>query len=274
MSETSIAWTHYTFNPWWGCTRVSLGCEHCYAETFAKRLGLDLWGPIAARRFFSDRHWAEPRKWARLRAAGDPRHLVFCASMADVFEERPALDDQRARLWHLIEATPELTWQLLTKRPQNVLAMVPASWRDGFPPNVWMLTTAEDQAALNRRAPHLEQIPAVVRGLSLEPLLGPISFADGPADRDSTMGPWSMLDALQWVIVGGESGHGHRPMQLAWLDQIHQETRDAGVALFVKQDSGLYPGRQGRIPHDRWIQEFPTVSDCGSPLPRRVMPQP
>lgn len=172
MSETSIAWTHYTFNPWWGCTRVSPGCEHCYAEAFAHRLGLDLWGPAATRRFFDAHHLAQPYHWARRRAKGDPRHLVFCASMGDVFERHPdpgvdrVLCDERSILWTTIEQTPELTWQLLTKRPENVLGMVPEAWRGGFPRNVWMLASAENQAMLNRRLPYLEQIPAVVRGLS------------------------------------------------------------------------------------------------------------
>lgn len=115
-ADSKIQWTHHTFNPWWGCARVSPGCEHCYAERDAARWGTK-WGVNAERRFFGDKHWAEPLKWNR--AAGKARETrrVFCASMADVFEDREDLAPHRARLYKLIESTPCLVWQLLTKRP-------------------------------------------------------------------------------------------------------------------------------------------------------------
>src|SRR5258708_7584279 len=114
--NSHIEWTHHTFNPWWGCTKVSPACDNCYAEAWAKRVGNDVWGSKAPRRFFSDSHWKEPLKWQAQAAEEEERARVFCASMADVFEARPELDAPRARLWKLIESTPNLDWLLLTKR--------------------------------------------------------------------------------------------------------------------------------------------------------------
>lgn len=129
--DTPIEWAHHTFNPWWGCTKVNCDCEHCYAWHFAAvRLQLPIWGQAADRRFFDDTHWAEPLKWNSKAATRNEHDRVFCASMADVFEDRPDLDPQRQRLWTLIAATLNLDWLLLTKRPQNLLGMLPAAWID------------------------------------------------------------------------------------------------------------------------------------------------
>ncbi len=117
--NSQIEWTHHTFNPWWGCTKVSSACDNCYAELWAKRMGHQLWGTAAPRRFFGDKHWQEPLMWNEEAGLASRRERVFCASMADVFE-RSDLDAQRARLWQLIQSTPNLDWLLLTKRPQNV----------------------------------------------------------------------------------------------------------------------------------------------------------
>lgn len=236
MSEhTRIAWTDHTFNPWWGCVRVSPGCEHCYAETFSHRLGMDLWGPKADRRFFGDKHWNEPLKWARAAAVANHRARVFCASMADVFEDRRDLDPQRERLWTLIEATPMLDWQLLTKRPENMNRLAPERWRHRWPDNVWAMATAEDTAHYFKRVRHLERVPARIRGISYEPAIGPLDFEDGPQDDESTMGRWLDLTAIQWVIVGGESGPGARRFDIVWARKVIEQCRMAGVAVFVKQ---------------------------------------
>lgn len=122
MAKNSrIEWTTHTFNPWWGCVKVSPACKHCYAESWAKRVGSNVWGIKAERRFFGDKHWSEPVKWNAAAAASGMRARVFCASMADVFEDRRDLDVHRIRLWKLIEATPRLDWLLLTKRPEIVI---------------------------------------------------------------------------------------------------------------------------------------------------------
>ena len=119
-ANSKIEWTTHTFNPWWGCTKVSEACKHCYAEAWAKRVGQNVWGPKPERRLLSDNHWRQPLKWNRDAANAAERPRVFCASMADVFEDRDELIEHRDRLFDLIEATPKLDWLVLTKRPQNV----------------------------------------------------------------------------------------------------------------------------------------------------------
>src|SRR5712671_6808752 len=122
--NSSIEWTDHTFNPWWGCSKVSPGCNNCYAETWAKRVGEKIWGKDEPRRFFTDKHWDEPLKWNDEALSSGTRRRVFCASMADVFEQRTDLNPWRARLWKLTEETPKLDWLLLTKRPENIAASV------------------------------------------------------------------------------------------------------------------------------------------------------
>lgn len=175
MRETGITWTDSTFNSWWGCARVSPGCENCYAETFAKRTGHAVWGVGAGRREFGDKHWNEPRKWNAAAEKSQRRHRVFCASMADVFDLN-APPGARERLFALIRETPWLDWQLLTKRPQNVLAMLPADWGDGYE-NVWLGCTAEDQKRADERLPILISIPAKIRFVSYEPALEAVDFS-------------------------------------------------------------------------------------------------
>lgn len=226
--QTSIAWTDATFNPWWGCQRVSPGCEHCYAEAFSKRVGMKLWGPAADRRFFGDKHWAEPRAWNRRAGFMGARTKVFCASMADVFEDRRDLDGERARLWALIEETPHLDWQLLTKRPEHMLRLAPARWADSWPDNVWAGCTAEDQAQHDKRWPLLARVPARVLFLSHEPALGPLRLHEALDDTDSPCSP-------EWVITGGESGGGARPYDIAWARALIAQTSATDTALFVKQ---------------------------------------
>lgn len=217
---TSIAWTDATFNPWWGCTRVSPGCEHCYAETFAHRLGLDVWGVGTGRRFFGDKHWNEPGRW-NAKAEKDGRRLrVFCASMADVFEDRRDLDEQRAWLWGLIEETPHLDWQLLTKRPENIRRMVPKAWLRNPLAHVWYGTTTEDQRRLEERGAILLDVPAAVHFFSAEPLLENITLGGlRPA----------------WLIVGGESGPGARRCHVSWIRSLLQQCKAANVPAFCKQ---------------------------------------
>ena len=170
MAKNShIEWTHHTFNPWWGCAKVSPACQNCYADLWARRMGHDLWGKSASRRFFTDAHWKELLDWNEEAQAERTRHRVFCASMADVFERRAELNPQRQRLWKLIEATPWLDWLLLTKRPQNIGDMVP--WSKKWPDNVWLGTTVESQQYAEERLPSLLKHKSVVRFLSCEPLL-------------------------------------------------------------------------------------------------------
>jgi protein gp37 len=228
--RSAIEWTDATFNPWWGCVRVSPACAHCYADALARRYGHRVWGEGADRRFFTEKHWSEPRRWNRQAAkVGEPKK-VFCASMADVFEDHPALAPWRDRLWTLIEETPWLRWQLLTKRPENVAAMVP--WTGEWPSNVWLGTSIES-SRFTFRAHILREIPAAVRFISAEPLLG--SLFSSPKPRREPID----LAGIDWVIVGGESGPRARPMDLGWAREIRSACCDAGVAFFLKQLGGV-----------------------------------
>ena len=236
--KTTIEWAHATFNPWWGCTKVSPACLHCYAAPLAKRRGYDVWGKDGPRRFFGDAKWAEPLRWdASAKRAGE-RRRVFCASMADVFEDRVDLDAARARLWDLISRTPNLDWLLLTKRPEMVLAMVP--WRDPWPTNVWVGTTVEDQRRADERLPHLAAIPATVRFISAEPLLGPIHLG-------------RLAPAVDFVIAGGESGHSARPSNPRWFTHLLFQCLEADVAFHFKQwgEWGPVPPRAAPRPSAR-----------------------
>jgi protein gp37 len=274
--ETAIGWTDHTFNPWWGCVRVSPGCNHCYAETFAKRTGNDVWGKSADRRRFGDKHWNEPVKWNRKAEQDGVRRRVFCASMADVFEDRADHEEDRERLWELIEATPHLDWQLLTKRPENVLDMVPADWLggveewSGWPGNVWIGTTVEDQQRADERIPFLVNIPAPVRFLSCEPLLDSVwlgealGYERGRSGYRDLDGYWHEEEPdgwdpqIDWVIVGGESGPKHRPLDLDWARFLREQCDAAGVPFFFKQVGGRTPKAGGDLLDGEQIVAFPS----------------
>jgi len=245
MHDSHIAWTHDTFNPWWGCDKVSAGCQFCYADTLSRRYGHPVWGRAAPRRFFGEAHWRQPEKWHREALRSGVRRRVFCASMADVFEDRRALDPWRERLWALMEQTPALDWQLLTKRPEHISQMVPPAWMQTWPSHVCIGTSTENQEWAYHRTAELVKIPAKVRFLSVEPLLGPI--------------PAVPLDGIHWVIVGGESGAHARPMHLGWARNIRDQCADAGVAFFMKQLGGRRDKRDQleQFPEDLRIREFP-----------------
>lgn len=223
--NSQIEWTHHTFNPWWGCSKVSAACDNCYAELWAKRLGHQLWGRKSARRFFGPTHWREPLVWNEEAKVQGKRQRVFCASMADVFEKRAELNESRQQLWALIEKTPWLDWLLLTKRPQNIDVMVP--WGDNWPVNAWIGTTVENQKSAEMRLPFLLKVPASVRFLSCEPLLSAIDLR-----------PWfkkNNLCPIDWVIAGGESGPGARPMHPDWATSLLRQCQKAKVPFHFKQ---------------------------------------
>ena len=245
-ASTDIAWANATFNAWWGCVKVSPACDSCYAEAFSRRVGQDLWGKDSPRRFFSDRHWDAPLAWdRRAERSGEPLR-VFCSSMSDVFEANDEVAPARWRLWSLIERTPHLTWQLLTKRPENVRRMVPLAWLEAWPANVWLGATVEDNRRARIRIPRLLAVPAAVRWLSCEPLL-----------EDLELWPWLSGGGLAWVICGGESGPHRRPMDLDWARRIRDDCAENGVAFFFKQVSSLRPGAPG--PDDLMVRQFPAA---------------
>lgn len=259
--KTGIAWTDATFNPWMGCTKVSPACTHCYAERDTKRFGRVVWGPDAERIHTSDENWKKPRRWNKAAGAEGKRLKVFCASLADVFEDRRDLDAWRAELWPLIEECTNIDWQLLTKRPEHVLQMVPASWlKNGFPKHVWMGATVENQEWANRRCPELIKIgeaakPAVLF-VSCEPLLGAINLLPWLEPFKDLNPDLSKTPRITWVIAGGESGAGFRPYVDAWVRDLEKQTHRARAAFFFKQDSGLHPDKEPMLDGVRYA-EFP-----------------
>lgn len=207
---------------------MSPACKHCYAESWARRVGQRVWGKSAPRRFFGDKHWTEPLKWNAEAEKQNARARVFCASMADVFEDRDELDVWRDRLWDVIESTPSLDWLLLTKRPDLVLHKAP--WTNIWPQNVWLGTTVENQLWANRRLPELARIPAAVRFISAEPLLGPLNI-----------NPWN--SEIDWVITGGESGPKARPSSPSWFRNLLNQCMAANIPFHFKQWGDWAPGQ-------------------------------
>lgn len=287
MAETTkIQWCHHTFNPWRGCAKVHTGCENCYAEKEAKRFPKNrgIWGHRGTRVKAADATWAEPLRWNIAAAAAGERRRVFCASLADVFEDwqgdvvdhqgrilhrcnycgsnwaagdkppcecgrdhavnRLTMNEMRRDLFAMIDRTTWLDWLLLTKRPERIgECWYPIIQRNAngaevhdhvtlLRPNVWLLTSVSDQATAERMIPRLANWRhcAPVLGISVEPMIGPINFG----------GYRGLLEEIDWVIFGGESGHHARPCNLRWiLDGINQ-CRNEDAAPFMKQAGG-YP---------------------------------
>jgi protein gp37 len=188
-------------------------------------MGHQLWGKAAQRRFFGETHWKEPLAWNDEAESERTRRRVFCASMADVFERRAELNAPRERLWNLIQSTPWLDWLLLTKRPQNIGDMVP--WTNKWPTNVWLGTTVENQQYAEERLEFLLKHKAVVRFLSCEPLLGPLDLTRWFHRKG--------FQPIDWVIAGGESGPGARPMHPDWPIRLLRQCQAATVAFHFKQ---------------------------------------
>jgi protein gp37 len=250
--KTEISWTDSTFNPWIGCQKVSAGCDNCYAETLMDtRYHRVQWGPHGQRIRTSVANWKLPLRWAKkarealedfdigMLTMRPSRPRVFCASLADVFDNQ-APEGARSDLWGLIEDTPELDWLLLTKRPENILEMIPPKWDSGLPRNIWMGTTAEDQPNYDRRMKHLQRVPAVVHFISYEPAIGPLKVTG--------LYP-------SWIICGGESGHGYRDMPLQWARDLRDQCARLGIPFFFKQTAG-----KKQIPPDLMVRQFPINS--------------
>lgn len=234
---TGVEWTDHTHNEWWGCSAKSAACRFCYAETTANRFHEGLWSRKGPRLILSERNSRNPLRWNRAAERAGVPAKVFCGSMSDLFELHPVaevnaqLDAARARLWGTIEQTPWLRWQLLTKRVENVAAMVP--WGDTWPTNVWIGTTVESQRFADERIPALLKLSAPVRFLSCEPLLGELDLT-----------PWlprhyaeQSVDSryIDWVVVGGETGKKARPSHPAWFRSLRDQCLTSGTAFFVKQ---------------------------------------
>lgn len=241
VENSKIEWTDHTFSPWLGCTKVSPACDNCYAEEWAKRFGKgELWQGTLRRT--SPSNWSDPHRWNRKAAAAGKRERVFCASLSDVFDNA-APTDWRNDLWEVIRATPHLDWLLLTKRPQNIGKMLPRDWGTKGYTNVWLGTSVENQVEAARRIPILMDVPARVRFLSCEPLLGPVHlrFAHDEETGECIKGGWPMFGAeptgkLHWVITGGESGPNARPSNPEWFRDLRDQCAAAGVPFLHKQN--------------------------------------
>lgn len=240
MENSGIEWTDHTFNGWIGCTKVSEACKFCYAETNSDRFGhVEKWS--RDRKYLSDQNWRKPVTWNKKSPQQKGRRTrIFCASMSDIFEQHPKVKPEwRDRLWALIEATPKLDWQLLTKRPENIMSMVPKDWAfDGFPPNVWMGTTVESQEMAEKRLPVLMEIPARIRFISAEPLLGPVDLTPWLSSSPTSQDPQHIkgrADGVQWVIAGGELASKARPMHPVWLRTMRDACASVTVPFFFKQ---------------------------------------
>lgn len=328
MGENSnIEWTHHTFNPWIGCTKVSVGCAHCYAEAdMATRRKRVVWGAKGTRVRTTNQYWSKPVKWDTDAFQAGENRRVFCASLADVFEkwewpiqnasgstlsrcrdcrgigqnfdddscefcgsdEVPGLTthDLRSDLFDLIDVTPRLDWLLLTKRPERILETIcpnedpdePEGVSQYYRQNTWLGTSISDQATADDAVPSLltarELSPVLF--LSVEPLLGPVDLT--PWLRGNHDSP-----SIDWVIVGGESGHGARQCQIEWIRDVIQQCRIAGVACFIKQLGALaiHNGNSGDArailnikhkkggdilewPDDLRLRQFPIVNRKGN----------
>jgi protein gp37 len=247
MSEkTIIAWTDHTFNPWMGCTKISEGCRNCYAATLTKnRMGLSLWGNAAPRQRTKS-PWQHVSQWNRIAESGvmgdgSPR-LCFTGSLMDWAEDRDDLIEVRKDMWRLIKASTNLHFQMLTKRTENIRRFLPEDWGNGYS-NVWIGTTIEDMRVAHR-ADLLRDIPAVVRFVSYEPAIGPLDDL--------------VLDGIDWVIYGGESGPGHRPEDKNWARVMRHKCYEAGVAFFHKQSAG-YRTELGIELDGEIVREFPSI---------------
>lgn len=280
-ANTAIEWTDHTFNPWEGCQKVGPGCDHCYAETRNARYGggtAPNWGPLAPRRRTSPSNWNKPLRWqreaAQFRATHGRRQRVFCASLADVFDNHATvLTEWRSDLFALIRATPDLDWLLLTKRIGNVAAMTAAC--GGLPDNVWLGATIVNQVEADRDIPKLLAVDANVRFLSMEPLLGPVDLT-GVSDDSTALDPecWgdcacgtlygfdagcrrnggdgSLTRKIDWIIVGGESGKDARAMHPDWARSLRDQCASANVPFLFKQWGAWLPAGQNDATGRPW----------------------
>ncbi len=246
---SGISWTHHTFNPWIGCTKVSEGCRFCYAEQWDKRFS-DMkdgdgnsiaghWGPGAPRRITGQHNWNDPIRWNREAVKNNTHFRVFCASLADVFDKE-APTGQRERLWPLIKKTENLHWLILTKRPELINSMLPSDWGDGYP-NVWLGTSTEDQKTADLRIGHLANVKAKIRFLSVEPQIENIDFTQWLTPKGKN---W--VSPFGWMIFGGESGSEARRFDPDWIREPILQAKKVDVKVFVKQMGSVWASENGK----------------------------
>lgn len=242
--ESRIEWTDHTWSPWWGCSKVSRGCKHCYAESLSKRMGFQIWGQDAERKHLSSKHWEQPFRWSEEAGRLGIQYKVF-PSMCDPFEARADLDPLRRRFFELIRYTPNLQWLLVTKRPEQLIEY------PGLPPNAHLLATVEGNTVKNRIF-NLRQYrnygESRILGLSIEPLTEPLDLS------------LSDLRGIDWAIVGGETGHHSERMLGRWVQSIFIATRKANTRFLFKQwgDAALLEDIR-LFSHLERVREFPAL---------------
>jgi protein gp37 len=230
MAEhTEISWADATFNPWIGCTRISPACDHCYAAAQNEfRKWVPGWGTSIPRR--RTKTWGDPVRWNRDAALTGRRPRIFCASLADVFDNE-VHRAWHSDLWQLIKATPNLRWMLLTKRIGNASKTLPPDWPQDFL-HVGLMATIANQDEWDRDYHKLTKLPAAWRGVSAEPLLGPIKIPSSCPPPD-------------WLIVGGESGAHHRPPDPEWVRSLRDQCAELAIAFHFKQWGGMQSKSNG-----------------------------
>lgn len=266
MAKTTIQWTTtplpdgtlhhgWTFNSHWGCVEQSAECDNCYARQLSRQWGFDIWGKDKPRRLFGDKHFQQLYSYNAEAKKVGANLKVFCNSMSDLFENHPDVKEAREKLFSIIDDTQNLNYLLLTKLPGWINRMKP----DRFQPNVWYGTTVGIEDS-KWRIKRLKKVIAAVRFLSIEPLLGPLPNLD--------------LQGIDWVIIGGESGHKCREMKIEWVEDIINQCEKANVPVFVKQ-LGTKLSKELKLKHymggdmDEWpdslshfkIRQFPKGLD-------------
>jgi protein gp37 len=253
--DTTIPKIDYTFNGWIGCLAISPGCDNCYAKRIASRMfpREHLWEQGAKYHTFADKHWDEPLSWERRAIRLGRRLRVFTSSMADVFDKNAPIGT-RERLFRLMRDTPYLDWLIITKRIGNAKTMLPADWGAGYP-NVWLGATIVTQAEADRDITKLEATPAHIRFVTCEPLIGPVTLKRPGG-----------FPAIDWVMVGGESGPRARPLDPAWPRLLRDECQAASVPFFFRQ------GSEANWPHYKDSAYFPADLQIRQE-PRRAAPR-
>lgn len=249
MNRTNISWTDYTWNPIVGCSKISPGCANCYAEEVAMRF-----------KFTGLKDDGTPLKWTKENASqnvilkrerlNEPHkvkksQLVFTCSMSDIFHEQVP-SEYILQIFKTMHECPQHQFQVLTKRPENMLDWIPE-----FPENMWLGVSVENKDTLHRIDTLWELEGISIKFLSIEPLLEDLGYIN--------------LSDIDWVIIGGESGHNHRPMDHAWVRNIRDQCKEQDVPYFFKQSAGMLPN------HDPWIQEeHPLQRSSATFMPRNV----
>ena len=262
MKNSNIEWTHHTANLWWGCTKVHAGCDNCYAMFEAKRRGNDVWGNDKPRRHIKN-VWIEIEKYQKQAAAKGEIHRVFVGSMMDIFEKPMSLVDYKgiphieneSEFWNtgqlrdklfneVIPNSPNLMFLLLSKRPSNINKYIPDSWKKNPPKNVMFGTSPVNQETAEKLISQLDEINGY-KFLSVEPQLDDIDFTAKMSNGKM------LIESVDWIIQGGESGHGRRPFDIEWGRKLRDLCLEKGVPYFFKQIDKKLP-----IPEDLLVRQF------------------